>query len=66
MGEMFGKPARPRGTDCARAIQVIETKSLRGVGTEEDPCRLVTQYWDFDGDLLAENDPCAEAAGEEG
>lgn len=60
MGEMFGKPARPRGTDSARVIQVIETKSLRGVGTEEDPCRLVTQYWNFDGDLLAENDPCAK------
>lgn len=65
MVEMFGKPVRPRGTDSARVIQVIETKSLRGVGTEEDPCRLVTQYWDFDGDLLAENDPVTEAAGEE-
>lgn len=50
--------ARPRGTDLARVIQVIETKSLRGAGTEEDVGRLVTQYWDFDGNLLAENDPC--------
>lgn len=49
------KMARPRGTDRARVISVIETQSLRG--TEEDPCRTVTQYWDFDGKKLAENDP---------
>lgn len=52
--------ARPRGTDSARVIQVIETKSLRGTGTEKDLYREVTQYWDFDGNLLAENDPCEE------
>lgn len=50
--------ARPRGTDFARVIQVIETASLRGEGTKEDPCRIVRQYWDFDGKLLAENDSC--------
>lgn len=27
-------PVRPRGTDCARVIQVIETRTLRGMGTE--------------------------------
>lgn len=50
--------ARPRGTDKARVIQVIETTSLRGEGTKEDNCRKVKQYWDFNGNLLAENDPC--------
>ena len=50
--------ARPRGTDEARVIQVIETRSLRGSGTDEDLCREVIQYWDFDGNLLAEKDPC--------
>lgn len=49
---------RPRGTDSARIIEVIETKSLRGSGTNEDKCRIVTQYWNFEGNLLAENDPC--------
>ena len=48
----------PRGTDSARVIQVIETVSIRGIGTDEDICRQVKQYWDFDGKLLAENDPC--------
>ena len=47
---------RPGGTDGARVIRVIETKSLRGIGTEEDPARIVTQYWDFKGNLLAEAD----------
>lgn len=42
----------------AKVIQVIETKSLKGNGT--DLCRSVTQYWDFDGTLLAEDDPGME------
>ncbi len=49
---------RPRGTDSAKVIQVIKTESARGKGTPEDLSRIVTQYWDFDGNLLAENDPC--------
>lgn len=52
--------ARPRGTDKVRVIQVIETESLRGEGTKEDKCRIVKQYWDFEGNLLAENDSCAK------
>lgn len=51
---------RSRGTDSARVIQVIETKALRGEGTQENMSRIVTQYWDFEGNLLAENDPCAK------
>jgi hypothetical protein len=47
---------RARGTDSVRIIQVIETRSLRGDGTQEDPCREVAQYWSFDGELLAEQD----------
>ena len=50
--------ARPRGTDSAQVIQVIKTESMRGEGTLDDLCRIVTQYWDFEGNLLAENDPC--------
>ena len=52
--------ARPRGTDSAQVIQVIKTESLRGEGTNEDMCRIVKQHWSFDGELLAENDPCAK------
>ena len=46
----------PRGTDKAKVIQVIETQAIRGAGIKEDPVRTVIQYWDFDGNLLAEND----------
>ena len=50
--------ARPRETDSARVIQVIETKALRGSGdSEADMCRTVTQYWSLEGELLAEHDP---------
>jgi len=47
---------RPRGTDGAKVIQVIETKTIKGLGTQNDPVRFVFQYWDFDGNLLAERD----------
>ena len=47
------KTARPRGTDSARVIQVIVTEAIAGYGTEEDPVRVVKQYWSFDGELLA-------------
>ena len=47
------KTARPRGTDSAKVIQVIVTKSLEGRGTEEDPCRIQTRYWSLEGELLA-------------
>ncbi len=49
-----------RGTDSAKIISVIETKALRGKGTEKDPERIVTQYWGFDGKLLAEYDSVKE------
>lgn len=47
---------RPTGTKSAKVIQIIETKALRGMGTEKDPVREVTQYWDFEGNFLAEAD----------
>jgi len=47
---------RANGTQSARVIQVIETKSKRGMGTEKDPVREITQYWDFEGNFLAETD----------
>lgn len=46
------RAARPRGTDSARVIMVIETVALEGTGTENDPCRQTKQYWSLDGELL--------------
>lgn len=45
--------ARPRGTDNAKVIKVIQTKSLIGRGSQKDPVRYIYQYWDFEGKLLA-------------
>ena len=47
---------RADGTKSAKVIQVIETKAKRGLGTEKDPVRDVIQYWDLDGNFLAEAD----------
>lgn len=47
---------RPDGTESAKVIQVIETKAKRGLGTEKDPVRNVVQYWDLEGNFLAEMD----------
>lgn len=51
---------RPNGTDSAKVIQVIETRSSRGRGTENDLSRQVVQYWSMEGELLAEKDPYTE------
>ena len=47
----------PRGVDSARVIPVIVTKSARGSGAKDQPTRIVTEYWSFDGKKLTENDP---------
>ena len=48
---------RARGTDSAKAVIMIKTISICGAGTEEDPVREITQYWDLEGNLLIEKDP---------
>lgn len=45
--------ARPKGTESVKMIQVIETKSTIGSGTEDDPFRTIVQYWDLEGNFLA-------------
>lgn len=47
----------PRTPDEVKVIQVVQTRALRGTGTQQDPARIVTQHWSFDGELLAESDP---------
>ncbi len=51
-----GKTVRPRGTDSAKVVEVIMTSALVGLGTKDDPCRIKTQYWSFNGMLLGEVD----------
>lgn len=47
----------PRGVDSARVILVVETKCARGSGQQEQPSRIITEYWSM---KLAENDPIFE------
>lgn len=60
---------RMDGPNSVKVISVIEVKATRGLGIEEDPVREITQYWDLDGNLLAEKDSdtqllCAQATWE--
>ncbi len=42
--------------DRAKVIQVIEVLVVKGEGTEEDPCRIIREYWSLDGVLLSRFD----------
>lgn len=50
----------PREAKAARVIQVIETVTLAGDGTDAHPVYEVRQYWTLDGELLAKNDPFSQ------
>lgn len=47
---------RAKGTDSAKVIQVIRTVALKGSGSEDDPCRLVAQYWTLSGRPICEEE----------
>ncbi|TYS91934.1 carboxypeptidase [Rossellomorea aquimaris] len=55
---MGRKPVEPETPRSVKTVEVIQTVSIRGNGVDT-VLREVTQYWDKDGTLLAENDPCA-------
>ena len=43
---------RLNGPDSVKVISVVEVKAKRGMGI----VREITQYWDMDGNFLAERD----------
>jgi hypothetical protein len=44
--------------DECKVVQLIYTNILlRGAGTKESPYRKVEQWYDFEGNLVAEKDP---------
>lgn len=53
-------PVVPRGTDGAKVVELIETRSIKGAGTIVDPCRMIAQYWTKDGRFVSEADPAPE------
>jgi hypothetical protein len=64
-----GEPeAAPWAYDCpdkeVMVMQIIKTTLLRrGEGTQADPIRSVTQFWNMQGELLAEHDPVGKMGG---
>ena len=49
----------------AKIVKVIEVTATKGMGTEDDPVREITQYWDLEGNLLTEIDPYPYVADDE-
>ena len=43
--------------DVEVVIMIKTTLSTRGNGTEEDPIRRITEYWNTDGECIARFDP---------
>lgn len=43
-----------------RLVVLIETEDRRGKGTEDNPMRLVKQWFTIDGQLVVEKDPLKE------
>ena len=50
----------------AKVVSVIQVEAKIGTRTKEDPVRKVIQYWDLDGNLLAERDLLNDLIPEEG
>lgn len=40
-----------------KVIEVIHLGVPRGDGSDNNPVRIVEQYWSLSGDLIVENDP---------
>lgn len=51
---------RLNGPNSVKVVSVIEVKAKRGLGIKGDPVREITQYWDMDGNFLAEKDSDAQ------
>ena len=51
------EPLRLATPHLVGLVTVIRVEAARGLGTNDDPVRVVTQYWSTEGALLAERDP---------
>lgn len=50
-------------SQSAELMEVIRVKTSVGKGTDEDPCRIISEFWSKDGHLLAVNDPRSAVPG---
>jgi len=42
--------------DSCKTVELTRLEFLRGLGVEEDPVRIVTQWWTHEGEMIAEKD----------
>lgn len=49
-------PENKKSPRLVELVEVIHVEILRGTGTSSDPVRVVHQYWNVKGELLAEKD----------
>ena len=47
----------------AKMVKLIRTETPEGKGTENDPVRIVTRYWDKKGKLVFKKDPARNRGG---
>lgn len=43
--------------ESVKLVKLIEVKVVKGTGTQVNPTRLVTQYWNYENHLVFELDP---------
>lgn len=53
----INEEAHACNTGTCEVMRVIRTALTRRGDGKEDPIRVITQYWDFEGNLLWEYDP---------
>lgn len=47
---------RPTRIDAVEIVRLVRIAFTRGLGLEDDPVRLVTQWWTEEGELIKEQD----------
>ncbi|HEC67026.1 MAG TPA: hypothetical protein ENI23_17250 [bacterium] len=52
----MSKHKRLSNIDSVRVIKVVKIKSIVGLGTEENPIRQITEYFNLKGKRLARTD----------
>ena len=45
-----------------KIVPMVTVEAKVGDGTENNPVRIVTQYWNTDGEMVAEKDPVTQLA----
>ena len=58
------EPVNCRGSKSASIEELIVVETTVGNGTEENPLRIITEFWSKEGELRAISDPHITAIGQ--